>query len=293
MERLRAGLAALLPPESPAAGLAKIAATLQRAAAAGCAVVCFPEAYLPGLRGTGDPLPPPDGAAQAAALDSIRAACRASGVAAVAGLEWVSPLGLENRAFVVGPDGAVLGHQTKNQITPGGEAAHYVPDGQRRLFRLNGVTFGIVICHEGWRYPETVRWAAVRGARVIFQPQWTGSHRRPSGGRTAADYDRDRPWGRSFYEQAMACRAQENSVYFASVNQAMRYQNSATSLIDPAGRLVGHVPYGVEDLLVADLDLSLASGYYARRYNPAWYPESPPALAYDPDGGAGAGRNGA
>ena len=68
----------------------------------------------------------------------MRAACRASGVAAIAGLEWVSPLGLENRAFVVGPDGAVLGHQTKNQITPGGESEHYVPDGQRRLFRLIG-----------------------------------------------------------------------------------------------------------------------------------------------------------
>jgi predicted amidohydrolase len=67
MERLRTGLAALLPPESPAAGRAKIAATLHRAAAAGCAVVCFPEAYLPGLRGTDDPLPPPDGGGPGAA----------------------------------------------------------------------------------------------------------------------------------------------------------------------------------------------------------------------------------
>jgi hypothetical protein len=26
--------------------------------------------------------------------------------------------------------------------------------------------FGVAICHEGWRYPETVRWAARRGAQV-------------------------------------------------------------------------------------------------------------------------------
>ena len=113
--------------------------------------------------------------------------------------------------------------QTKNQITPGGESEHYVPDGKRQMFQIDDLTFGIVICHEGWRYPETVRWAATRGAQIVFQPQVTGGDDR---GRVLEH------WGESFYEMAMVCRAQENSVYFASVNQAMRYQNSATSLID-------------------------------------------------------------
>ena len=54
MERLRTGLAALLPPESPAAGLAKIAATLHRAAAGGVRVA-YPASHLersvtPGVR---------------------------------------------------------------------------------------------------------------------------------------------------------------------------------------------------------------------------------------------------
>ena len=31
------------------------------------------------------------------------------------------------------------------------------------------LTFGVAICHEGWRYPETVRWAARRGAHVVVQ----------------------------------------------------------------------------------------------------------------------------
>ena len=92
-------------------------------------------------------------------------------------MEWLTGRGLENRAFVIAPDGSLLGHQTKNQITPGGESEHYVPDGRRRLFRIDDLTFGIAICHEAWRYPETVRWAAVRGAQVVFQPQMTGSRR--------------------------------------------------------------------------------------------------------------------
>jgi predicted amidohydrolase len=268
---VRIGLAALRPAESIVEGTERMLGALARAAEGGVEMVCFPEAYLPGLRGSArhPVVEPPDQAAQAAALERLRAGCGRYGVAAIAGMEWVSGPGLENRAFVIGTDGALLGHQTKNQITPGGEEEHYVPDGRRRVFRVGcrsgEVTFGIVICHEGWRYPETVRWAAVRGAQVFFQPQWTGHD--------ASDHPAalERRWGESFYEKAMECRAQENSVYFASVQPAMRHQNSATSVIDPQGKLVAHVPYGREELLVADLDLSKATRFYATRYAPERY----------------------
>ena len=103
-----------------------------------------------------------------------------------------------------------------------------------------------------------------RGARIVFQPQVTGSDKQ---GKTLAT------WGESFYEKAMQGRAGENGIYFASVNQAMRYQNSATSLIDPHGNLMAHVPYGKEDLLIADLDMSKATRFFARRYKPEWYPQ--------------------
>ena len=263
----RIGLAALRPAGTTPAGVEKMCRTLAECAGRGVALVCFPETYLPGLRGSREVLPPPDQAAQESALAALRAACREHRVAAIAGMEWLTARGLENRAVVIAPDGAVLGHQTKNQITPGGESEHYVPDGRRRLFQIDDLVFGIAICHEGWRYPETVRWAAVRGAQIVFQPQKTGGDSR---GRVLAR------WGESFYEQAMACRAQENSIYFASVNHAMRYQNSATSLIDPQGKLLAHVPYGREQLLVADLDMARATRFYAARYNPAWYPSDAP-----------------
>ena len=217
----------------------------------------------PGLRGGKNPgytLPEPDQPTMEKALRGISAAAERNKVSTVVGLEWISSLGLENRAYEVSPKGKVVGYQTKNQITPGGEEENYVPDGKRNMFEVDGVRFGISICHEGWRYPETVRWAAVRGAKIVFQPQVTG-HDRPGEIKTA-------PWGESFYEKAMQCRSEENSIYFASVNQAMRQQNSATSLIDPEGELISYVPRGEEDLLVADLDLTKATGFYARRYRP-------------------------
>jgi predicted amidohydrolase len=187
------------------------------------------------------------------------------GVAVVLPMEWESPAGQLNVAFVIGRDGAIQGCQAKNQIAPQ-EDPYYVPDGRRQMFEVDGVPFGIAICHEGWRYPESVRWSAVRGARVVFHPQYTGSDR---AGVTITRWgDPSSP----YYEKAMIARAVENEIYFASVNCALRYQETATSLIGPDGECLAYVPYGEEQLLVHDLDLSRATGLYARRYNPAFYP---------------------
>lgn len=82
------------------------------------------------------------------------------------------------------------------------------------MFQTGPLTFGIVICHEGWRYPETVRWAVRRGAHIVFHPHFheaePGSYR-PS---TFADP------ANSFHEKAVLCRAAENTCYLATVNFA-------------------------------------------------------------------------
>jgi predicted amidohydrolase len=263
---LRIGLAAVRNAPSVEERLQTVERFLVDAAARDVAIVCFPETYIPGLRGMDFPVPPPDQHRQQAALDAVCTSARRSGVAVVMPMEWESPAGLHNGAFVVGRDGAIAGFQAKNQL-PLEEEPFYVPDGQRRLFEIDGVPFGITICHEGWRYPESVRWPATRGARLVFHPQMTGSDR------SGVLIDR---WGAPsspYYEKAMLARSVENTIYFASVNYALRYQESATSLIGPEGDCLAHVPYGQEQLLVYDVDLSLATGLCARRYNPAFYPQ--------------------
>jgi predicted amidohydrolase len=262
---LRIGLAAVRNAPTVEERLQTVDRVLDDAAAQGVALVCFPETYIPGLRGQDFPVPPPDQLRQQAALAEIRAAAARHHVAVVIGMEWASAAGLHNVAFVISREGTIEGCQAKNQIPPE-EEPFYVPDGRRRLFEVDGVPFGITICHEGWRYPESVRWAAVRGARLVFHPQLTGSDR------TGATIER---WGdpdSPYYEKAMVARSVENTIYFASVNCAMRYQDSATSLIGPDGDCLAHVPYGQEQLLVHDLDLSRATGLCARRYNPDFYP---------------------
>jgi predicted amidohydrolase len=222
---------------------------LAQASAQQVAIVCFPETYLPGLRGMDFPVPPPDQARQAAFLSQVMEMSARHRVATIMGMEWQTDLGLHNLAFVVNADGAMQGYQAKNQL-PLEESPFYVPDGKRRVFEVQGVPFGITICHEGWRYPEATRWAAARGARVVFHPHLTGSD---ATGPTLTK------WGdptAPYYEKAMVMRSVENTIYFASVNTALRYQESATSVIDPQGNLFAHAPYGQETLLVCDLELT-------------------------------------
>jgi hypothetical protein len=45
------------------------------------------------------------------------------------------------------------------------------------------LTFGVTICYEGFRYPETVRWAARRGAHIVFHPHFDEASPTPAGPR--------------------------------------------------------------------------------------------------------------
>jgi predicted amidohydrolase len=262
---LRIGLAAVRNSPSIEERLQTVDRFLAEAAEQNVAIVCFPETFIPGLRGQDFEVSPHDQCRQEAALERVRAAAERHHVAVVIGMEWESALGLHNVAFVISHDGVIEGYQTKNQI-PLEEAPYYVPDGKRRLFEIDGVPFGITVCHEGWRYPEATRWAAVRGAKLVFHPQLTGSDKI---GPTLTRWgDPDAP----YYEKAMLMRSIENTIYFASVNYAFRYQESATSLIGPEGDCLAYIPYGQEQLLVHDLDLSLATGLIAKRFDPDLYP---------------------
>src|SRR5262249_36892845 len=150
-------------------GLDKIKQSLSEAAAQGAEVVCFPEAYLPGLRGQDFEVPPFDQATHERVIRAVGQWARTYAVAAILGTERLTTEGRQIAAYVIDARGEVQGYQTKNQLDPT-EDRFYVPGNTRRVFEVNGVKFGVAICHEGWRYPETVRWAAVRGAKIVFHP---------------------------------------------------------------------------------------------------------------------------
>ena len=58
----------------------------------------------------------------------------------------------------------------------------------------------------------------------------------------------------------------ENTCYIASVNCASAGSPTTSAIARPDGTLMSYQPYGVEGLLVADIDLSLATGLLAARW---------------------------
>ena len=247
-------------------GLSRVGKLMSEAASQGARIVCFPEAYLPGLRGLDFEVPPATRAQQDRALETISQFARTFQIATIFSMERLTAAGSQIAAYVVDANGRLMGYQTKNQLAPS-EDPYYIPGTTRRMFVIDGLRFGVVICHEGWRYPETVRWAATRGAKIVFHPQHSGS-----------DFEGGAPkeWGDprgAYYEKAMIMRSIENAIYFASVNYALRFPESATSLIDPAGRCQAYLPYGEEGVLVQPIRPEEATGLLARRYAPDRYKE--------------------
>jgi predicted amidohydrolase len=245
-------------------GLARIDRLVGDAANRNARIVCFPEAYLPGLRGQDFDVLPWDAETESHATKEVAAIAGKHGVAIILGLERVTSVARQIASCVIDRHGDVIGYQVKTQLDPS-EDQFYVPGDSRRLFEVDGVTFGIAICHEGWRYPETVRWAAVRGAKIVFHPQLTG---------TETTGVRLTHWGAAtnpYYERAMQMRSIENAIWFASVNYAVKYQEAATSLIHPSGRCEAFLPYGEEGVLVHEIDLAAATGVLAQRFAPDRY----------------------
>jgi hypothetical protein len=83
-------------------------------------------------------------------------------------------------------------------------------------------------------------------------------------------------WGAAsspYYEKAMMMRSMENTIYFASVNYAMRFQESATCLIAPSGQCQAYLPYGQEGILVQAVKVEEATGSLAARYAPERHQE--------------------
>jgi predicted amidohydrolase len=261
MTPFRVALANVRFPESRDASIALSQDAIRAAAAAGAELVCFPECFVPGYRATGKRLEPASPEFLERAWSAVATEAASARISVVLGTERVVNGGLVATALVIGADGARSGFQDKVQIDPSEEAT-YTPGVDRRVFRAGALTFGISICHEAFRYPETVRWAACHGAQVVFQPQFheaePGSFRPTVFGDPA----------NTFHEKSALCRAAENTCYFATVNYASEGSPATSAVVNPDGTLHSHQPYGKEGLLIADLDLDLATRLLATRYKP-------------------------
>ncbi|HOC12734.1 MAG TPA: carbon-nitrogen hydrolase family protein [Propionicimonas sp.] len=262
MSSLRIALACLPFPESPDASVTAAVAAIAEASAAGAGLVCFPECFVPGYRALGAPVPVMPAEWLATAHTTIADAARASGVAVVLGTERYVGDALRITALVIDPDGEQLGWQDKVQLDPSEDHLYEPAPSGREVFRIGDLVLGVVICHEGFRYPETVREAVAKGAQLVVFPHYS----EPLPGHFQPTHYGDPRL--SFHESAVMGRAAENTCWVAGVNCAVA-EAPTSAIARPDGSLLAWRPHGEPGILVADLDLSEATHRMAKRFRPS------------------------
>jgi predicted amidohydrolase len=258
MSTFRIALANLQFPATPEESVTLAEEAIAQASAERAELICFPECFVPGYRDIGKRVPPPDPEFLERAWSVIAAAAAKADLAVVLGTERLVYDELFISALVINRDGTIAGFQDKVQIAPSEEGT-YSPGSGRRVFQAGPLTFGVAICHEGWRYPETVRWSARHGAQIVFHPHF---HEAEPGGYQPSRFADP---ANSFHEKAMLCRAAENSCFFATVNCASIGSPTTSAVVRPDGTLLSYQPYGKRGLLIADIDITEATGLYASR----------------------------
>jgi predicted amidohydrolase len=261
MSTVRIALANIPFPASPEDAIVLSTEAIAGASAEGAGIVCFPECFVPGYRGLGKVVAPPDLAFLERAWSTIAAAASKARIAVVLGTERIVDDALRITALVINSDGTIAGFQDKVQLDPSEEGT-YSPGVERRVFEAGLLVFGVAICHEGWRYPETVRWAAQRGAHIVFHPHF---HVSETGEYQASSFADPQS---SFHEKAALCRAAENTCYFATVNCGGDRSQTTSAVVRPDGTLLSFQPYGKPGLLIADIETAKATGLLAKRCKP-------------------------
>ncbi|QDV34372.1 carbon-nitrogen hydrolase family protein [Tautonia plasticadhaerens] len=228
--------------------VSRIRAHLIRLGGQGVRVAVFPECALTGYSGDSATSTTADRLAEAEAR--VAEACREAGISAVVGSPWRDGGRLYNSALVFDPSGRVVERYHKVQLAE----AWPDPGDHLSVFPVDGVPCSIIICHDE-RYPELVRLPVLAGARVVFYL----SHE--SGIRQEHKLDP--------YRAQIRARAVENTVFVvqanAPANDDLSGSHGQSRVIAPDGNLLGEAGMFGEEIVTADLDLSLATASNALR----------------------------
>jgi len=163
-----------------------------------------------------------------------------------------------NRAFVIAPDGEVVGRYDKIHmfdVDLGNgesyrESTAYRPGERAVLTDVDGIRFGLTICYD-LRFPSLYRALAEGGAQVLTVP---------------AAFTR--PTGEAHWHVLLRARAIENGAYVLAAAQGGRHENGRDTyghslVVDPWGRVIaeGGTDPGV---ILAEIDLKEVASARAR-----------------------------
>ncbi len=221
---------------------------MEKAAAQGVEMLCFPETHLPGYRvGVLEPDASCDGNGLSRASEIIRKKAADLSLGVIMGAETPNSAGKPfNSAQVIDERGNSIALHHKSKLTPTDALGYAFPFTGPTSFTFKGVPMGVVICFEGYRFPETTRSLAKAGAKIVFHPQF--NHVIPT-----------MAWKRPVHEALLVSRAAENTVWFISANMSHPCNNVRSMIVGPNGIIREAAILTREMLIMHDVDPELAT----------------------------------
>jgi len=254
----------------PEANLAAACDWVRKAARGGAQIICLPELFRtqyfcqredPALFDLAEPIPGPSS-------NALAEVAKQEGVVIIASLFERRAAGIyHNTAAILESDGSLLGTYRKMHIPDDPlyyEKYYFTPGDQNfRAFDASAGKIGVLICWDQW-FPEGARLTALRGANVLFYPTAIGWHPAEKAEFGVAQHD---AWKTIQRSHAIA-----NGVYVAVANRVGmehgdirgKRANSAglefwggSFIADPFGRVLAEASHDKEEILTAEVDLSL------------------------------------
>jgi predicted amidohydrolase len=221
---------------------------VEQCEADGVAILCCPEAVLGGLADCS--ADPARLAVATGRIGSMLAPLASHTVTTIVGFTELGDDGRMYNSAAVWHRGAVAGIYRKRH--PAIRRSVYAAGTHTPVFRIGGLTFGIVICYDS-TFPEPAARMAAQGATLLFVPT-----------SNALPRSRERDDVVTQARQTDAARATENNLWIVRADVAGRTSEFASvgssGIIRPDGSILCTARANREDMLVGDPDLSMATG---------------------------------
>lgn len=223
---------------------------IRRCATDGCDVVVFPECSVTGY--FEDAIEKCTAKDLADAEKTLCEAARTYGTYVIAGIPTRLPDRTFNSAIVITPEGKIV--ERYHKIHLAGEK-WATPGDHLSVFPIRGVLCSIIVCHDE-RYPELVRLPVLAGAQVAFYISHESGLQAP---------EKIEP-----YRAQIVARAVENTVYVVHANtpwdeSKKEGSHGQSRIVSPSGHVMTEAGIYEEQILSAELELSKADRWLARR----------------------------
>ena len=160
-----------------------------------------------------------------------------------------------NTTLVYDKSGKLAGKYRKMHIPhdPGYYERYYFTPGNLGYVRVPTpkAVIAPLICYDQW-FPEAARMNVLGGAQILFYPTAIG---------WSDELRQEEPFSTERWEDAMRAHASMNGVFVAAVNRVGREGDlrfwGGSFIADPFGQVIARASRSREEVLVADIDLSL------------------------------------